>query len=338
MTKTLTITAVVLVVFLGICYWVISDKQKTSVQGVGESLTVVQHYLGMGNLKASSGLMEQVRYDIESKTNAINKFYTLPSIRRSWKDQLLRYDSLGKHLKKRTDAAVEALSYVADLARQGHYQMAEEKLRDGTIESASEDRLSQVLARYVQRLKFQDFRAADDAASQLDSLLPEELWANDSTNAFWTLVNEQREANRTKQGRIATEVKQLAAMAVARESYDFKPSLRGRTMIWDFTKNNVDLAYELLGDDLRASLWDQQITMFCIIQRRSIEIGRYSISNEPGYKEKMTIGVVYWPQRKSPGVAEVWGGEPVYSRPVRYTPEYGSAVNIKNWIEGLPRK
>ena len=49
------------------------------------------------------------------------------------------------------------------------------------------------------------------------------------------------------------------------------------------------------------------------------------------------MAVAYWPDRTSPGTAVVLGDKPALSRPVTYQPEYGSAVKIKEWIEGLPR-
>ena len=109
-------------------------------------------------------------------------------------------------------------------------------------------------------------------------------------------------------------------------------------MVWDFTKRAVDEAYELLPDDLRASSREGVVTMFSIVKRENIEVGRYSISNQPAYQERMTIGVVYWPQKTSPGAAIVFGDSPPSVRPVTNTPEYGSAVRIKEWIAALPRK
>ena len=68
-----------------------------------------------------------------------------------------------------------------------------------------------------------------------------------------------------------------------------------------------------------------------------VEVGRCSISKEPAYQEHVTVAVAYWPDRTSPGTAVVLGDKPAFSRPVTYQPEYGSAVKIKEWMEGLPR-
>ena len=136
---------------------------------------------------------------------------------------------------------------------------------------------------------------------------------------------------------MASKVRYLADPVNASISDDFEPVLYGRAMVWDFTKNEVDPAYEMLPDDLRASSRDGIVTMFCIVDREDIEVGRYSVSNSPAYQEKMTLSVVYWPEKVSPGTVIVWGERPPSSRTVSYSPEYGSSVNIKKWIESLPR-
>ena len=82
---------------------------------------------------------------------------------------------------------------------------------------------------------------------------------------------------------------------------------------------------------------DKSIMVFCIMSRGQIVRGYYSISNQPGYQERMTVGVVHWPSRKGLGSVEIWGDPPRQTRPVTYSPEYASAVRIKDWIEKLPR-
>ena len=79
------------------------------------------------------------------------------------------------------------------------------------------------------------------------------------------------------------------------------------------------------------------ITMMIVTKREWVEVGRYSISKEPAYQEHVTVAVAYWPDRTSPGTAVVLGEKPPFSRVVQPRPEYGSAVKIKEWIEGLPR-
>jgi hypothetical protein len=109
-------------------------------------------------------------------------------------------------------------------------------------------------------------------------------------------------------------------------------------LIWDGTKAEVEMAYQLLPDNLRASSRDGRVTIFSIMQREQIVVGYYSVSKQPGYKEKMLIGVVYWPEKTNVGTAIVWGGDPRQRRPVTYSPDYGSSVNIKEWIASLPQE
>jgi hypothetical protein len=204
------------------------------------------------------------------------------------------------------------------------------------------DQTMRALSFMMERLQAQDFKGASDAAYHsiilLSSLVPIDEETRTALPDLQAAVEKERSANRAAQERIAADVRSLINFAGSRESSQFKPILRGKAMIWDATKDQVEMAYELLPDDLRASSRENSVTIFSIIRRENILQGYYSVSNQPGYKEKMIIGVVYWPQRTSAGSAIVWGGDPPFSRPVSYTPGYGSSVNIKDWIISLPRE
>jgi hypothetical protein len=214
--------------------------------------------------------------------------------------------------------------------------MAREKIRSLLSNSGADPTLN-AMAIYVDRFQAQDFKQADEIIPTLGASLPEELTVEEFVKTLSRLVEMEKKANRASQSRIAAAVKS-AIRSAARESQGFNPQVRGRVMIWDDTKKDVDLAYEILPDELRASARDSTVTIFNILKREQVVKGYYSISRQPAYKEKMTIGVVYWPQKVSPGVAIVWGGEPAHTRVVRHTPEYGSAIKIKEWIAGLPRR
>jgi hypothetical protein len=325
---------IVLAVIVGLWYVGTVEMQKTTLQQSRERLTLIDEHIETGNLKAANSLLIQVEIDLRG----IDKFYTPPSIKRDWRDLSNHRESLQKTFRERMVAIQEVFRSVTDFIKSGEFMKAQEKTRIALSEISDKDVTLVAMARYVDRLKVQDFKGADETIPELTANLSEELNVGEIANTLSELVHSERKANRESQARIASEVKSLADLTGARESYGFTPVLKGRAMIWDFTKNDVDLAYELLPDDLRASSREGIVTMFCIVKRENIERGRYSISNQPAYQEKMTIGVVYWPQKVSPGTAIVWGGYPPSSRPVRYSPEYGSAVNIKEWIEKLPQK
>jgi hypothetical protein len=192
-------------------------------------------------------------------------------------------------------------------------------------------------AAYLERLDLQDFAGAANHLGNLTKQLPEELSTSQIGVLLRSFIEVEQEANRKRQAEIARQVKSHVRSGTSGPSSSFTPALKGRAMVWDFTKGGVDPAYTLLEDNLRGSSRDGIITMFCITHRENIEVGRYSISDQPAYREKVTVGVVYWPEKTSPGSTFVWGGSPRQTRTVRYSPEYGSAVEIKEWIESLPR-
>jgi hypothetical protein len=200
---------------------------------------------------------------------------------------------------------------------------------------------SQSLRALVHRLQAQDFDNAEEIAKgvveQLPSDVPLSADGQTALNGLNELVQRERKQNFEAQRRIAAAVRPLISQSWLRESGSFRPVLRGKAMIWDATKKDVERAYELLPDDLRASSLDGVVTVFSIVSREQILVGRYSISGQPGYKERMQIGVVYWPDRESPGTVTLWGGDPPGLRPVQYSPGYGSSVSIRDWISSLPR-
>jgi len=146
------------------------------------------------------------------------------------------------------------------------------------------------------------------------------------------IVRLGKEANITKQALAAETVENLIRnMSTSIQGF---PQLRGKVMVWDYTKKTVEQAYEMLRDDLRASPHDTEFTIFGIRKRWDETIGYYSISNQPALREYMEIGVVYWPSMTCAGYSKIEGGSPPAMRPVTYVPGRGSSINIKNWIEG----
>jgi hypothetical protein len=195
------------------------------------------------------------------------------------------------------------------------------------------------LQRFLERLEMQDFKEAEVSAKQaLDSLSSEPI--SPTTKAalqeFVDTVGRERAKNIDVHASIAGKVHNLISQSSTLKSESFRPKLKGKALIWDETRKEVEMAYELLPDNLRAASTDRSVTIFSIVRREQILRGHYSTSGQPAYQERMTIGVVYWPEKKSAGTAIVMGGKPRESRPVSQSPEYGSSVNISDWIKSLP--
>jgi len=115
-------------------------------------------------------------------------------------------------------------------------------------------------------------------------------------------------------------------------------AIKGKALVWDMTSNVVSDANRKLPSHLRADLSDSLITVFMIIGERKEQVGTYSISHEPAYRQYVDIAVAYWPEKTAVGMSSVVSKEPRASRPVQNQPEYGDpAESIANWIAGLPR-
>lgn len=314
--------------------WLVGmSYQKNLLAKSRQQLSLVDQSLSAGSLKNAKATLASVDATLGS---GYLRFCALPSIRRDRNEQANACDSLRNQFQKRLASTQTVLGEVAALIESGKVAIAREKIR-GVLSQSGGDPTLNAMAKYVDRFQAQDFKQADDIIPTLGASLPEELTVDEFAKTLSRLVEIEKKANRESQSRIAAAVKS-AIRSAARESQVFKPEVRGRVMVWDDTKGDVDLAYEILPDELRASARDSTVTIFNILNREQVVQGYYSISRQPGYQEKMTIGVVYWPAKVSPGTATVWGGEPVHSRVVRYSPEYGSAIKIKEWIAGLPRR
>jgi hypothetical protein len=312
----------------------IVSAQTTTLDRTRERLGLAEQHLDKGRLKAANSLLMQVPLDLDT----VDRFYTLPSIDRLRLELVDRHRVGAARLRREVAALHDFVQGLPSLVEQGQLAKAPALVETAFPDGSPDDVVRAGLSAYLDRMRVQDFKGADDAVTGVMNELPDELTVREIGAMLSGLVDADRKANREAQARIAALVKGTVDLNGVRGSAGFRPLLRGRAMIWDFTKGAVDQAYELLPDDLRASSREGVVTMFCIVGRRNVEVGRYSISNQPAYQEHMTIGVVYWPQKASPGTAVVLGDSPRSVRPVTYSPEYGSAVRIKEWIAGLPRK
>ena len=115
-------------------------------------------------------------------------------------------------------------------------------------------------------------------------------------------------------------------------------SIRGKCLVWDVAKDSRSDAHSMLSGGIEASSSDPQITVFMVLPERNVMVGRYSVSNEPAYRQYMDVCVVYWPEKKAVGMHSVVSKEPRSSRPVENNPEYGDPNEpIAKWISGLPK-
>lgn len=329
-----------LAILLPLAIWWLSrlSRQYDMLIRAEQNVTRAMNFIGSGAMKQANPFLTNLAATIDSLSQ---EWAALPGIRTRERTLSQHIDNLNVAWQYRLKIIEQTTSKTIDLLALGQYAKAATHLEDA-LRECDEDQSLKALSLVVQRLRVQDFKRAADAAQQCASVLNEHIPLSDSVQralpGLAAAVECEKAANHAAHQRIAAQVRHLINGRSSRESATFKPVLKGKTMIWDATKNDVETAYELLPDNLRASSQDGKVTIFSVIRRDQIIQGYYSISNQPAYKEKMTIGVIYWPQRQNAGTAIVWGGDPPASRIVSILPGYGSSVSIKDWVASLPRE
>ncbi|MGH9873339.1 MAG: hypothetical protein ACRD9S_12865 [Pyrinomonadaceae bacterium] len=313
-------------------------KQLENLEQAEQAVPQTMQFIQSGALRSANGPLAHA----EDASKTIQRQWAAwPSIRTRERVLTSHLENLRVAYAKRLTLVETTVLKVAQSARSGRLKEAGAVISLALSEGGSADQSIQALNRMVDRLKVQDFKASGEAAQESIKFLSDQVPLSETTKAalpeLAAVVEREKSANRATHERIASEVKKLIDSRSSQESASFRPVLKGKAMIWDATKNEVEMAYELLPDNLRASSQEGIVTILSVIRREQIVQGHYSISGQPAYKEKMTISVVYWPEKTSAGTVIVWGGEPRQHRPVTYSPEYGSSVNIKNWVESLPR-
>ena len=115
--------------------------------------------------------------------------------------------------------------------------------------------------------------------------------------------------------------------------------LVGKALVWDIRSNSRSRAYGKLPASLKAKSGDSPITVFMVIGKKDVQVGTYSVSGEPAYRQCMEIAVAYWPAKRPAGFCSVASAEPRSSRRVEHRPEHGDpSRSIARWIEELRRR
>lgn len=111
----------------------------------------------------------------------------------------------------------------------------------------------------------------------------------------------------------------------------------GKAFVWDIRSDSPSGASGMLPQSRRASSTDTPITIFMVLGKRDEQVGTYSISNQPAYRQFLDVAVTYWPAKKAVGFHSIVSKEPPSSRTVRHVPEYGDPNEpIAKWIQTLP--
>ena len=110
----------------------------------------------------------------------------------------------------------------------------------------------------------------------------------------------------------------------------------GKALVWDMRSDSRSGAHGMLSGSRQAKSTDKPITVFMVMGERNEQVGTYSISHQPAYRQYMDVAVAVWPDKKPIGFHSVISKEPRSSRPVQQSPEYGDPDRpIADWIETL---
>jgi hypothetical protein len=114
--------------------------------------------------------------------------------------------------------------------------------------------------------------------------------------------------------------------------------LADRVLVWDVASDHRSGAYDALPGALRARAKDRGMTVVLVLGTRTEQVGTYTISQQPGYRQYVDVCLVHWPDRRVLGMHSVVSSEPPSSRIVQARPEYGDPdAPIANWLSGLRR-
>jgi hypothetical protein len=114
-------------------------------------------------------------------------------------------------------------------------------------------------------------------------------------------------------------------------------TLRGEAYIWDETADQVDkAALDRIPKELLANDTLKPLTVFVVYKRDKVQVGTYSISRQPAYREDLDVAMFYWPSGDCMGTTRISADPPSSRVPVN-APGYGS-VKLGDWVAGLRRE
>jgi len=336
-----------------------NSYQKRVIDESNEFLSQAETNMITGDLKAANNLINQTEMSLKQS----QKIYELQFLKNRRKMILEKLKIAKDNLSEKNSFIQTALNNTISFLDDGKILDARDFVNNLSFELSNEDSTVLAISRYLDKLISEDFKGVEDAVVLLKNRLDGISNFQETLDQLFSLAQTKKIVYYEHLANIVSAVISLSD-DWSKGSYDFTPILKGRAIIWDYTKNAIDSTYGLLADDIRASPKDNQITIFLIKQREWIDIERltFSVNQKPGYKERVTIEVIYWPQKINAGKAMIWGeeprvfvsGVPIYTEDKiqsenhkiivrKYYPPvihsgYGPSVDIKKWIEELPRK
>ena len=262
----------------------------------------------------------------------LEEWYVFPAHKRASRAMKARVKELEKAINQRNELYRVTIRDVTQELAAGNYQQADTLIGNAINLIPASDTNLAGFRRLSERVRFQDFAAAEAEIDEAREGIVGNTDAGSSLVDFTSLIAQGKKDNFSKQQELAERVG--GVIRGTQKRIQGHPRIKGRVMVWDYTHKGVEDAYVLLNDELRASPHDKVVTIVGIRKRWDKTIGYYSISNQPAYQEIIEAAIVYWPEMNCPGFAVIEGGEPPSSRQVTYSPGRGSSVSIMEWIQG----
>jgi HEAT repeats len=114
-------------------------------------------------------------------------------------------------------------------------------------------------------------------------------------------------------------------------------------LVWEMWRNQKDPAQKLLDRFMKYPNSNNPVTVFLVGSQQTEQVGTYSISRQPAYREWVDVYVVQFRDLTDNGTPiaahKVVSLDPAEERPVQNTPEFGDpAPSVASWINSLPVK
>jgi len=133
---------------------------------------------------------------------------------------------------------------------------------------------------------------------------------------------------------VVKEVRHLSSKCSAQPFTGTPRSRQGKILVWDMKSNDLSDAQTEISNERWLMSTEEQATVVMVLGTRKEEVGRYSISGQPAYREYVDLCVMYWPETRVGGSVTIISRDPVSVREVEHQPEFGDPNKpIGEWIK-----
>jgi hypothetical protein len=107
-----------------------------------------------------------------------------------------------------------------------------------------------------------------------------------------------------------------------------------RIMVWDMKSDEPHGADSRIPAELTVTSPKEKATVVMVLGQREEQVGTYSVSGQPAYRQYVDLCVAYWPEKDVAGTSTIVSKEPIPIRRVRGEPQYGDPNKpISDWIK-----